>query len=126
MIDSGQKSILVVDDEPDTAKMLSILLELEGYRVTTAHGTAQAIRAINTGGIDLVFLDIMLPDISGLEFCRYVRRDPAFVDLPIIVLSARARPEDIREGLETGANKYLTKPWGKENLFSALEEVLAI
>lgn len=126
MIDSGQKSILVVDDEPDTAKMISILLELEGYRVTTAHGTAQAIRAINTGGIDLVFLDIMLPDISGLEFCRYVRRDPAFVDLPIIVLSARARPEDIREGLETGANKYLTKPWGKENLFSALEEVLAI
>ena len=67
----------------------------------------------------------MLPDISGLEFCRYVRRDPVFAELPIIVLSARARPEDIREGLEAGANKYLTKPWLKENLFAALEEVLA-
>ena len=125
MIDPGQKSILVVDDEPDTAQMLLILLELEGHQVTKVHGTAQAIRAINRNKIDAVFLDIMLPDISGLEFCRYVRRDPVLADLPIIVLSARVRPEDIREGLEAGANKYLTKPWLKESLLAALEEVFS-
>ncbi len=116
---------LVVDDEPETAQMLAILLELEGYQVTTVHGTAQAIRTINRIDIDLVFLDIMLPDISGLEFCRYVRRDPVLAELPIIVLSARTRPEDIREGLEAGANKYFTKPWLKESLLAALEEELA-
>ncbi|MFQ5407751.1 MAG: response regulator transcription factor [Anaerolineales bacterium] len=118
------KTILVVDDEPETAQMVALLLDVHGYTTIKAHGSAKAMSAVSQGNIDAVILDVMLPDVSGLEFCRYVRRDPSLMHIPIVIVSARSREEDIRAGYDAGATEYLTKPWSKEQLLGVLQKVL--
>lgn len=119
-----ERKVLIVDDEPETADMFALMLELHGYEVAKAHGTAQAIQTLIRESPDAVLLDVMMPDVSGLELCRYVRRDPRTEALPIIVVSAKARPEDVREGLQAGATTYLTKPVAQDDLLAALKQVL--
>lgn len=116
--------ILVVDDEPETAEMFALMLQLHGYQVAKAHGTTQAIQSVIRESPDAVLLDVMMPDVSGLELCRFVRRDPRTAELPVIIVSAKARPEDIRDGLEAGATKYLTKPVAQDELLAALKQAL--
>lgn len=124
MSEQQAQRVLVVDDDPETAHMLGLMLELQGYAVERVNGTAQAINSVNRERPAAVVLDVMMPGVSGLEFCRYVRREPGLADLPIVIVSARARLEDIREGLDAGANEYLTKPIATEELVGALARVL--
>lgn len=104
--------------------MVALLLDVHGYTTIKAHGSAKAMSAVSQGNIDAVILDVMLPDVSGLEFCRYVRRDPSLMHIPIVIVSARSREEDIRAGYDAGATEYLTKPWSKEQLLGVLQKVL--
>lgn len=119
---SYKKSIVVVDDEPDTAEMFAEMMELNGHRVLKSYGGAQAIHLITREKPDLVLLDIMMPDVSGLDVLRFMRRDPRLIHIPVVVVSAKSMPDDIQTGLEAGADLYLTKPVSYHDLRRAVED----
>src|SRR5688572_6613319 len=102
--------ILVVDDEPDAVDLIAFNLKNADYRVATASDGAEAIRKTRSFTPDLVVLDLMLPEIDGLEVCKLLRKDPQTSSVPIIMLTAKAAEIDRVLGLEMGADDYLTKP----------------
>ena len=103
--------VLVVDDESDVTELLQYRLEQEGYRVATINNPLACIAKVHEFEPDLMLLDIMMPDLSGIQLCRIVRADPSMKDIPIIFLSARGEVEDRIKGLEAGAEDYLSKPF---------------
>ena len=98
--------ILVIDDEPDLLELVRVNLEQNGYQVETAASGRAAMEALQHGPPDLIVLDLMLPDLPGLEVCRQVRSDPALRHLPIIMLTAKADEVDRVVGFELGACPY--------------------
>ncbi|MGE5505424.1 MAG: response regulator [Actinomycetota bacterium] len=113
--------ILVVDDDAEICRLVTGLLEREGFRAT-AVGDGVAMRhALAAGGIDLVVLDLMLPGEDGLSLCRDLR---ARTDLPVIMLTAKGTEGDRVAGLETGADDYLAKPFGAAELLARIRAVL--
>lgn len=120
----NQKTVIVVEDEPDAAELFAEMMRVSGYRVLKTYSSTPAIGLIAKELPDVVILDIMMPDISGLEVLRFMRRDPKLKDIPVIVVSARSMPSDIREGLEAGATIYLTKPVGYLDLKKSVDQVL--
>lgn len=113
--------ILVVDDEPRLVRFVRANLQSVGYEViTTAHGRA-AINLTELKQPDLIILDIMLPDINGFEVCRRIRE---FSMVPIIMLTAKAEEVDKVTGLDLGADDYLTKPFGAQELLARVRAVL--
>lgn len=103
-----ENRILVVDDEPEIADLVVLYLENEGYQVIRCLTGTQALKAISQEKIDLAILDIMLPDISGLELCRKIREKHTY---PVIMLTAKVAPTDKIDGLAIGADDYVTKPF---------------
>ena len=110
--------ILVVDDDPSILETLATMLRYKGYTTHMASTGRKALEAVNEFEPDLVLLDIMLPDIDGYDICRRLKSDPRTRDLPILIVSARTRREEIVNLLEMGANDYITKPF-------FLDEVIA-
>lgn len=108
--------VLIVDDEPTTASMLGMLLEAEGFKTIVVHGAKKAIQAIKEEKPSLVILDVMMPEISGIDLCRFIREDPELENLPVVMISAKSQPEDLEAGIEAGATVYLTKPVSKDEL----------
>jgi DNA-binding response OmpR family regulator len=123
---SEQKTIVVVEDEADAAEMFAEMVRVSGFRVLKASGSSVAMALIGKEVPDAVILDIMMPDISGLEVLRYMQREPRLADIPVIVVSAKGLPSDIRTGLDAGASIYLTKPVGYIDLKQAIESVLPV
>lgn len=121
---SEPKTILIVEDEPDAAEMFAEMMRVSGYRVLKAYSSGPAMLLLSAEVPDVVLLDIMMPDISGLEVLRYIRREPRLQHIPVIILSAKNLPSDIKAGLDAGATLYLTKPIGYQELRSAIEKVL--
>lgn len=119
-----QKTVIVVEDEPDAAELFAEMMRVSGYRVLKTYSSTPAISLISKEQPDVVILDIMMPDISGLEVLRYMQRDPGLKAIPVIVVSARSMPSDIKEGLEAGATLYLTKPVGYLDLKKSVDRVL--
>ena len=115
------KTILVVEDEPDTAEMFAEMIRLKGYQVRKCFGGAQAIAHLTTAKPTAVVLDVMMPDISGLEVLNFIRSNPLLADMPVIVVSARGLNSDIKAGLKAGATVYLTKPVSYMDLIAAVE-----
>ena len=120
----NQKTVIVVEDEPDAAELFAEMMRVSGFRVLKTYSSTPAISMIAKEQPDVVILDIMMPDISGLEVLRFMRRDPKLKDIPVIVVSARSMPSDIREGLEAGATIYLTKPVGYLDLKKSVDQVV--
>jgi two-component system OmpR family response regulator len=114
------KHILVVDDEARIREVLHYALKKEGFTVTAVADGRAAIEAIEAGGVDLVVLDVMLPEIDGLEVCRRIR---ARGRTPILFLSARAEEVDRIVGLELGGDDYLTKPFSPRELVARVRAV---
>jgi two-component system KDP operon response regulator KdpE len=110
-----QHGILAVDDEPHVLEALATILEARGYRVRTASSGTAALEAISTERPDLVLLDLAMPDIDGVDVCRRVR---AFSRVPILVLSALADEPRKVQALDAGADDYVTKPFGVEELLA--------
>ena len=102
--------ILIVDDEPYLVRLMEYALKAEGHEIITAGAGTDAIKKAETEKPDLLILDVMLPDLNGIEVAQYLRAKPEFVHLPIIMLSALAQVTDKIEGLKAGADEYLTKP----------------
>jgi two-component system, OmpR family, response regulator len=113
--------ILVVDDDREIQTLLRDYLETKGFRATAVGNTAQARRAIDLDRVDLIVLDLMLPNESGLDFCRSLRRASA---TPVIMLTALGDTVDRIVGLETGADDYLPKPFDPQELVSRIRAVL--
>jgi CheY-like chemotaxis protein len=114
--------VLVVDDEPLTLELMSTFLRFIGHEAMEALTSRQALEQVRQQTPDAILLDIMLPDINGVELCRQLRADPATAGVPIIMISAIAPPQ-MRESMEAGANAYLTKPITLQTLKAALIEV---
>jgi Response regulators consisting of a CheY-like receiver domain and a winged-helix DNA-binding domain len=121
---TSQKTVMIIEDEPEAAELFGEMMRLNGFRVLKMFACAPAIPMIIQEKPDVIILDIMMPDISGLEVLRFMRREPALAPIPVIVVSAKSMPSDIKIGLEAGASMYLTKPVGFLELRQAVEQVL--
>lgn len=123
--DPKKPRILVVDDDTSLQKLVGVLLQHAGMEVVAAESAAAAAQVLKSPPLpELMVLDLMLPDVSGLEFLRQVRAKELFEPLPVLILSALADPEQIRNGLQLGADRYLTKPYLANNLVSTVQELL--
>lgn len=108
MTQTGKPRALVVDDEPQMAGIVAYALETQGFEVMLAYDGPQALEKIESAQPDLVVLDVMLPTLDGFEVCRRVRETTT---TPIMLLTARKEDEDVIQGLELGADDYMTKPF---------------
>jgi DNA-binding response OmpR family regulator len=104
------KKIIIVEDQPAIADLLEEMLSIDGYQMIKIHSSTGALSVIRAEKPDAVLLDIMMPDVSGLEVLRFMRREPGLQQIPVVIVSAKTLPADIRAGLEAGATVYLTKP----------------
>jgi len=116
--------ILVVEDEEAISQLLSYNLEREGFEVVVAPDGAEALVAVREQQPDLILLDWMLPNVSGIEICRQLRSREETRDTPIIILTARGEEEDRVRGLDTGADDYVTKPFSMSELVARIRAVL--
>lgn len=125
-MNTKQKTVMIIEDEADAAELFSEMMRINGFRVIKMFSSAPAIPIIAQEKPDVILLDVMMPDISGLEVLRYIRREPDLSSIPVIILSAKSMPGDIKTGIEAGASMYLTKPVGFQDLKQAVEKVLNI
>src|SRR5207249_8793222 len=116
--------ILVVDDEPDAVELVEFNLRSAGYEVVTASDGSEALKKARARSPDLIVLDLMLPEVDGLEVCKILRRDPATSGVPIIMLTAKAAEIDRVLGLELGADDYITKPFSPRELVLRIKNIL--
>ena len=116
--------VLVVDDESDVTELLQYRLEQEGYRVATLNDPLGFVVKVREFEPDLMLLDIMMPELSGIQLCRIVRADPSMKDIPVIFLSARGEVEDRIKGLEAGAEDYVSKPFNISELILRASKML--
>ena len=119
-----QKTVLIIEDEEDAADMFAEMMRVSGYRVLKTSSSTPALTMMTIEKPDVVILDIMMPEISGLDILRQMRRDPALANIPVVVVSATSMPADIKHGMEAGASMYLTKPVGFTELREAIERAL--
>ncbi len=118
------KTVMIIEDEPDAAEMFAEMMRVSGFRVLKLLNSAPAMAALSNNRPDVVILDVMMPDVSGLEVLRFMRTDPVLEDIPVIVVSAKSMPGDIKIGLDAGASLYLTKPVGFLDLKHAVDRVI--
>jgi two-component system KDP operon response regulator KdpE len=113
--------VLVVDDEPQILRVMRASLPIRGYEVFTASSGAEALNQLSKHVLDLIILDLAMPEMPGLEVCRRVRE---FSSVPIIVLSAKGSESDKVAALDLGADDYVTKPFGMDELLARARAVL--
>ena len=118
------RKILIVDDEPILVDTIAYNLQQAGYHVTTAADGASALEAARRETPDLVILDILLPEMDGLEVCRQLRRENNTATTPIMMLTAKGEEIDKVVGLEVGADDYVTKPFGRRELLARVRALL--
>ena len=117
-------SVLIVDDEPMTRNLLRLMLERAGFDIWEAEDGLIALAAIAERMPDVLLLDVMMPNMDGLTVCETLRSKPETAALPIFLLSARTNPEAVELGIHAGADRYLGKPVGREELIQTIREVL--
>lgn len=115
------RNVLVVDDESKILEVLTALFESRGFRVFPAENGSEALRIFRSENIALVVLDLMLPDLSGEEVCKAIRRSSR---VPVLMLTAKSEEDDLIAGLGIGADDYITKPFSLKELYARAEAVL--
>lgn len=113
-----------MDDEPDALELIKFNMKESGYQVLTAPDGRKALEVIRNERPDLVVLDLMLPEVDGLEVCKIIRRNEETSDLPVIMLTAKAAEIDRVLGLELGADDYITKPFSPRELSLRIKNLL--
>ena len=116
--------IFVVEDEKPIQTLLRYNLEKEGFKVSSSENGEEALSLIKEKKPDLILLDWMLPDLSGIKICQYLKHDKKVKDIPIIMLTAKGEEEDKVKGLESGAEDYLTKPFSFPELLARIKALL--
>ena len=117
------RRVLIVDDEPPVREMLAVALEMAGFEVTEADNAATALNQVTSSIPDLMLIDWMMPQVSGLELCRRLRRNPNTASIPLILLTARGEEDAKIKGLEV-ADDYITKPFSPRELVARLKAIL--
>lgn len=120
-----KKQILVVDDEPDVTELVKYKLEQDGYACEVINDPLVFISKARAVQPDLILLDIMMPELNGLQLCKIIRSDPQMQSIPIIFLTARGEAEDRVKGLESGADDYVAKPFNTKELILRVGKVLS-
>ena len=121
---AGSKAILIVDDELDICTLLEYNLQKEGFVTHSVHDGISALKRLQKGSYDLMILDLMLPQMDGIQLCRHVRGDASLKSLPIIMLTAKDEELDRVLGLEMGADDYVTKPFSVREVVARVKAVL--
>lgn len=116
--------ILVVDDEPHIVRLVQVNLQRAGYEVVTAYDGLQALTRIKQERPDLVLLDITMPRLDGWEVLKRLRAQPETVDLPVVMLTARAQDKDVFTSFQLGSHLHLTKPFSPLELLSFIRRIL--
>jgi len=119
-----KKTILIVDDEEPIRQLIKYNLEREGFKTLQACNAMKAVEKARSENIDLIILDLMLPDMSGLDVCRILKNDSKTVCIPIVMVTAKTEDADIVYGLELGAEDYITKPFSPKVLVARVKSVL--
>ena len=122
---STSPTVLIIEDEEDAAELFAEMMRVSGFRVLKTSNSAPALALMTAEKPDVLILDIMMPEISGLDILRQMRRDPELASIPVVVVSAKSMPADIKNGMEAGASTYLTKPVGFLDLKEAVERALS-
>ena len=120
----SKEKILVVDDEKDIVELLQYNLEKEGYKISAVFSGEQCLENVKTELPDLILLDLMLPEIDGLDVCKFLKNNPQTSHIPIIMLTAKGEETDIVLGLELGSDDYITKPFKVRELLARVKAVL--
>ncbi|MDB5268102.1 MAG: transcriptional regulator [Hymenobacter sp.] len=118
--------ILIVDDEPNIVMSLEFLMRKNGFQVGIARNGTEALAAIDQTPYDLILLDIMMPDVDGLQVCRQLRQRPDRAGTKVIFLSAKSREADMQKGYEAGADLYIPKPFSTRQLMEKVRELLGL
>jgi len=116
--------ILVIDDEPDLLSLAKARLELAGYEVLTASDGEEGLEKARTSAPDLILLDLMLPKMDGFEVCEALKIDEKYKHIPIIILTVKFQPVDIRFAKALGADAYITKPFEGKELVEKIRELI--
>ena len=116
--------ILVVDDNPDAIAIVKSALEARGYTVLTAERGAAALESVAADKPDVILLDIMMPDMSGLEVLEKLKATPATASIPVILVTAKTQDDDVISGYAVGAEYYITKPFTTRQLMYGVNLVL--
>jgi CheY-like chemotaxis protein/MinD-like ATPase involved in chromosome partitioning or flagellar assembly len=119
------EKILIVDDDLDTLRLVGLMLQRQGYEIVAANSGEQAVTMAQGENPELILLDVMMPDMDGVEVTRRLRAEPSTRDIPIIMFTAKTQVEDKILGFEAGADDYLTKPTQPRELFAHVKAVLA-
>jgi len=116
--------IFVVDDEPDVVELLETVLGIEGYTVEVATEGRTALAKILADPPDLLILDLMMPDLDGMELLKLLRLDPRGLGIPVLIVSARTGQHDQITSLQMGANAYICKPFSNKELVAQVRQLL--
>ena len=118
------KRILVIDDEPELVKAIQIRLEIAGYETLVAHDGMEGLDKARKEKPDLILLDLMLPKMDGYKVCALLKRDKKYTKIPVIMLTARTLERHQKQGIELGADAYITKPFQYEVVLAKIKELL--
>ena len=118
--------VLIADDDHDILRLVERRLSRRGYEVVTAANGQEALDSVAREPPDAVVLDWLMPQVTGSEVCKLIKADPATAGIPVILLTARATEGDIEEGLASGADAYLTKPFDIYELDAIIRQVIQI
>jgi len=117
------KRVLVAEDEPNIVESISFLLERAGFEVLVEMDGRSALEVAKRNDLDVLILDVMLPELDGYEVLRQLRADDRLKDLPILMLTAKGQREDRETALESGANLFMTKPFANAEIVAAVRQL---
>jgi len=117
------KRVIVVEDEPNIAESLNFILQRAGYEVKWVNDGNDAVFEVQNSHPDVVVLDVMLPNRSGLDILRDIRAAPAISQTPVLMLSAKGQSKDVEIAIETGANHYMVKPFSNAEVLAKIDEL---
>jgi two-component system phosphate regulon response regulator PhoB len=117
-------NVLLVEDEKSIVTLIKYNLEKEGFKVFCAETGEEALKIIKEKTLDVVILDWMLPDFSGIEVCRQIKKDKKLKNIPVLILTAKGEPDDKIKGLEVGADDYVTKPFNNKELLLRIKSLI--
>lgn len=123
-MENSKGRIIIIDDDPHAVEILTRMLEREGYQCLSASGGAAGLQTLAGQPVDVILLDIMMPEMDGLEVCERLRADDGLRQIPVILLTAKDDMETRARGMALGVSEYLTKPINKRELFTRIEAQL--